>query len=238
MARNQYSAGVRPGRQGWRLIWLSLVLAGGAFLFVYIWSSPVNSFHPLCTYTVNARVSADVEVGGTKLSATVVHQNSRSRNWISIMNSAGCKPRYGSALVYRMPDDRVLIVPARLCPAAEKKLARSGEVDVLQECTGNQATQEAFVVDSATHPRKWRAAVSNRDFRITAMTATSTRSNPSDDIETVAPNLLKSYFGYDRRRSSGVFRSPESLVSYARRYDLKKKRPDNAFEFEVKYEER
>ena len=231
----QHSNGARGGR---RLLWLVLVPAGLFAFAAHVLLSPVNSFHPMCTYTVNARVSAEVEVAGERLSSAVVHQNSRSRQWISIMNSAGCKPRYGSALVYRLANDSVLIVPARLCPAAQKKLARSGEVDVLRQCTGNQATQEAFVVDSATHPRKWRAAVSGRDFRITAMTATSTRSDPSDDIETVAPNLLKSYFGYDRRRSSGVFRSPESLVSYARRYDLKKKRPDNSFEFEVKYEER
>ena len=46
------------------------------------------------------------------------------------MNSAGCKQRYGNALVYRLANDSVLILPARLCYAAEKEFGASGHVDI------------------------------------------------------------------------------------------------------------
>ncbi len=207
--------GEKTRATGRRLPWGSLIVAGLVFFGLWIWFSPPNSFHPLCTYTVNARVSAEVEVSGEKLSSTVVHQNSRSRQWIAIMNSAGCKQRYGNALVYRLANDSVLIIPARLCSAAGKAFAASGHVDVLRSCTGGQARQDrGFIVNSATRPEKWRAATNGVDFRITRMTATSTWSNPTDDIASIAPNLLGAYFKYDRSRSITWSESPETVISY------------------------
>ena len=67
------------------------------------------------------------------------------------------------------------------------------------------------------------------------MTATSTWRHPTDNIESVAPNLLKSEFKYDRARGITWSESPETVIDYARRYDVKKKRPDKSFEFEVRY---
>lgn len=221
-----------------RIPWGPLSLAGVILFGLWIWLSPPNSFHLTCTYTVNAVVSADVEVSGVKLTSTVVHQNSRSRKWISIMNSAGCKQRYGNALVYRLADDRVLIVSARLCYAAEKAFATSGRVDVLQACAGRPARPiRAFIVDSASRPERWRPARNGIDFRMVSMTATSTWRHPADDIASIAPNLLKSYFERDRDRGIKWGDSPETVIDYARRYDIKKQRPDRSFEFKVPYEE-
>ncbi|KUO65028.1 MAG: hypothetical protein APF80_10575 [Alphaproteobacteria bacterium BRH_c36] len=199
-----------------------------------IWRSPVYSFHPTCTYTVNARVIADVDIEGEKLSAAVVHQNSRSRRWIAMMNSAGCQQQYGDALTYRLSDDRVLIIPSRLCRAGERALAQDGQVDILRVCTGKEAVQgSAFMVDFATRPGKWRTVTNGVDFRIIRMTAASTWSNPTDDIASIAPNLLKSAFTYDRNQ---WWYSPERIINFQRRYNEVRHRPGNSFEFEVQYE--
>ena len=197
----------------------------------WIWRSPVYSFHPTCTYTVNARVVADVEVEGERLSAEVVYQNSRSRQWLAQINSAGCKQHYGTALAYKTRNDHVLIVSSRLCYPAEQALARTGEVDILGVCIGKWADREpAFMVDSATRPSKWREAANGIDFRILKMTAVSTWANPVDDIALIAPNLLKSKFSY---RSNQWSKSPERLINFHRRYNEVRHRPDNSFEFEV-----
>lgn len=198
----------------------------------WLWFSPVYSFHPMCTYEVNARVTADIEVEGEMLSATVVHQNSHSRRWISIMNSAGCKQRYGNALTYKLRDDRVLILPSRLCYRRKKSFPRYGEFDVLSSCAGRRDGPDmAFMVDSATQPGRWQIARNGIDFRITRMIATSTWSNPTDDIAAIAPNLLKSKFDYGQNDWS---RSPDPFIEFHRRYD--RSRPRNGFQFEVRNE--
>ena len=237
MSRNAHLPDEKTGATGRRLPWGSLTMTGLVLFGFWIWFSPPNSFHPTCTYTINAVVSAEVEVSGQKLSSTVVHQNSHSRRWISIMNSAGCKQRYGNALVYRLANDNVLIVPARLCPAAQKEFAASGHVDILRSCTRDRGRNDrAFMVDSASRPKKWRGASNGVDFRIVSMTATSTWRHPTDDIASIAPNLLRAYFEHDRRRSVTWSMSPETVIDYSRRYDIKKQRPDKSFEFEVRYE--
>lgn len=237
MSRTVQRPGERPSSTGRRLSWRSLVVPGLILFGVWLWFSPPNSFHPTCSYDVNATVTADVEVEGETLTATVVYQNSRSRGWISIMNSAGCQQRYGDALVYRLPNDSVLIVAAKLCSAAKKEVAASGYVDVSRTCTGKQARQDrAYIVDNASRPETWRPATNGVDFRILRMTATSTWRHPTDEIETIAPNLLKSYFQHDRSRGITWSDTPETVIDYARRYDVKKTRPDKSFEFDVRYQ--
>lgn len=196
-----------------------------------IWRSPTNSFHPTCTYTVNAQVSATVEIEGQKLSSTVIYQNSHSRGWIASMNSAGCKQLYGDALIYRLANDSVLIVRSRICRKGAQELAKTGRVNYLSACTGKQALQDsAFIVDSASRPGRWRAAINGVDFRIDSMTASSTRSNPTDDIASIAPNLLKSDFKYGRQQWS---QSPETTISFQRRYKERRHKPDRNYEFVV-----
>ena len=237
MFRMTQQTGEAPNPTGRRLPWGSLTLAGIVLFGFWLWFSPPNSFHPMCTYSVNAAVTADVEVEGEKLTSTVVYQNSGSRAWISIMNSAGCQQRYGDALVYRLPSDSVLIVAAKLCYAAQKEVAASGHVDVLRACTGKQARQDrAYIVDTADRPETWRPATNGVDFRILSMTATSTWRHPTDDIQSIAPNLLKSYFHNDRSRGIQWSDTPETVIDYARRSDVKKTRPDKSFEFDVRYQ--
>lgn len=238
MSRNASPTNDTPGLAATRvrrprIPWGSLAVAGLIAFGFWLWISPVYSFHPTCTYTVNARITADIEVDGEKLSATVVHQNSRSRGWISIMNSAGCKQRYGNALTFKLKDDRVLILPSRLCYRGQKAFPSSGDFDVLRACAGkNDGPDTAFMVDSATRPARWQVVTNGSDYRIIRMTATSTWSNPTDDIASIAPNLLKSEFKPDPQRS--WTRSPEPLINWHRRYN--RSLAPNGFEFEVRNE--
>ena len=236
MSRESQHTGKMARLSGRRIAWRVSAAAGVVLFCLWILVSPPNSFHPTCTYTVNAHVTAEIEVSGEKLTSTVVHQNSRSRAWISIMNSAGCKQRYGNALVYRLKNDSVLIVAARLCYAAEKEFTAHGHADILRACTGKQARQDrAYIVDSANRPAAWRPATNGVDFRILSMSASSTWRHPTDDIGSIAPNLLKSHFKYDRSRGIKWGDTPETVIDYWRRYDVKKTRPDRSFEFEVRY---
>jgi hypothetical protein len=233
MSRNDDPRGQKPESPSRKPTWGALIAVGLTLMLIAIWRSPPNSFHPLCTYTVNATVSAEVEIGRQKLSSTVVYQNSRSRKWISMINSAGCTQFYGNALTFRLTDDRVLIVPTRVCHKGEEVLATSGRVDVLDVCTGKQAHQDsAFLVYSARHPKKWYAVTNGADFRINNMNAVSTRSSPSDDMASIAPNLLKSDFEYLRQQWP---RSPEKIIPFQRRYNERRHKPDQSYEFEVKY---
>jgi hypothetical protein len=216
-------------------LWRTLAAIGFILLSLAIWHSPTYSFHPFCTYTANARVSADVEIGDQRLSSTVVYQNSRSRSWISTINSAGCRQWYGNALVYRLTNDSVLIVPSRICHKGEQMLAKSGHIDMMTVCTGKQAHQDsAFMVDSASQPRKWRSVTNGVDFRIIGMTADATWSNPVDDISSIAPSLLQSDFKYSKQQWS---RSPEKIIPFQRRYNERRHREDQSYEFEVNNED-
>lgn len=234
MPRNNNLPNSEPGSLGRQRPWGTIFAIGSILLFLAIWQSPTYSLHPTCTYTVNAHVSADVEIGGQKLSSTVIHQNSRSRRWIATINSAGCKQLYGNALTFRLANDSVLIVPSRLCHKGEQELSKSGHVDILRACSGRQAHQDqAFMVDSASQPRKWHSVTNGIDFRIDSMTARSTWRNPDDDIASIAPNLLKSDFKFGRQQWS---RSPEKIISFQRRYNERRYKPGQTYEFEVNNE--
>ena len=197
----------------------SLFIIVGLIVFlIYAWRSPPNTFDPLCTYTVNAHVSADVEISGQTFTANVVYQNSQSRRWISQLNSAGCTQKNGNALVYKLPKDRLLIFPSHLCYPAEKLIQKTGHVDILNACPLERARQNrGFFIDSSENPRRWRHARNGSDYEITRMTATTTWDDPSDNIETVAPKLLSSRFEYGRHIAMTWSKSPEALIPYSRR---------------------
>lgn len=215
-------------------IWRTFGAVSLILIFLIIWQSPTYSFHPLCTYTVNAQISADVVIAGQKLSSTVIYQDGRSRQWIAMINSAGCNPMEGHALTYRLANDRVLIVPAQICHAGARELAKSGRLDILSACTGKQAHQDlAYLVDSATLPSKWTKVTNGVEFNIASMTAASTWSNPRDEIASLAPNLLKSEF---KLNGQSWWWSPERMIPFHRRYNLSRHRPDPSFEFKVNYE--
>ena len=80
---------------------------------------------------------------------------------------------------------------------------------------------------------KWKAVTNGIDFQFASMTAVSTWKSPSDDIASIAPNLLKSNFKYGRQQWSN---SPEKVISFSRRYSERHDKSGQAFEFEVENE--
>jgi hypothetical protein len=103
-----------------------MVMAGlGVVIAGAYWYFPPNTFHPFCTYDLTYRLNATIDVGGRQYSSQVVFQNSHSRRWIEVMNSAGCLPKYGTALPFRLADDRLILLRTGICPTAKNRLSRT-----------------------------------------------------------------------------------------------------------------
>ncbi len=209
-----------------RKVLFAVALAIPVVLVYLFFSMPSYSFHLFCTYTSNSRLAADIRVGGETHTATVVYQNARSRSWIAGLNSAGCRQTHGTVLVYRLNNDRVIMVPSGMCRKAEDLLTSNGQVDVLKACNGRHRRDgDGFAIDSARNPRLWRSIDQGSDFKITRMVAEETWDEPTDEIDTIAPNLLRSTFDY----AGNWWHSPERALPFERRYY-----PAKSFEFKVK----
>jgi hypothetical protein len=131
-----------------------------------------------CTYDLTYRLIATIELDGQRYSSEVVHQRSRSRNWLAAMNMSGCSQTYGTTLSFRLPDHRLILVGSEICWAALRELAGSlgdfssanyvtamvqhRKLDVTSLCTGisrprprDKDVYEGFLIDNADHPTRW-----------------------------------------------------------------------------------
>lgn len=206
-----------------RCVWI----CGGWFFFTLF--LPPYSLHPLCTYSSLYHLKARISFEGRSYSTDVVHQNAMSRAWISTMNSAGCDQPNGKALAFRLANDKVVLIPSRICTSAETILRQRGSVDVLQACrTKRQSYSNGFVIDSAEHPRKWMPISFGKEIQLEEVTATITWDQPYDNLTTIAPSLLKSGFEYGH----DWWASPDRIVSFARRY-----KRNSAFSYRVQKEQ-
>ena len=202
---------------------IPLLLVAAGFLIFFL---PQYTFHPMCTYRSLSKIDSKISVGGKKYSASVVYQNSLSRSGFSSINSSGCKQTHGTALVFRLQNDSVIIVPPVVCRQARKILSSKGETDLLTACASVYSkNKNIFAINSAKQPKSWRYVTSADDFEFVDMTATSTWKYPKDDIDNIAPNILKSRYEGGRSWSQ----SPERALSFKRRYN-----PTKSFKFEVK----
>lgn len=212
-----------------RLRLLSILLGGVACLTALVflaYKSPPYTFHPLCTYRSLSKITVKISVAGEVHRSSVVHQATRSRRWIAIMNSGGCKSSHGTALAFKLNDGNAVLMPSAMCHKAEQELLRTGDVDILEHCKGRREPgRTAYVIESADHPQRWRPVAALDNFRVIEMTAVSTWKSPSDDLDILVPNILKSRFETQGSWSKG----PEKILSYGRRYN-----PSKAFAFEVK----
>lgn len=208
-----------------------LVLGAAACLAALgsiVYAAPPYTFHPFCTYRVLSELTADVVVSGEVYSSSVVYQASQSRKWISVINSSGCKSTHGTALVYKLNNGNVALVPSGMCRKAEAELKRKGSVDIAKTCNRRHRPDGiAYFIDSAEHPKRWRELSSTDDFQIIEMRATSTWKSPRDNIDAVAPNILKSRF----ETKGSWWRSPERFLTFDRRSHSTK-----SFVFDVKKE--
>jgi hypothetical protein len=226
--------------RGWRLF-LVIGLAG-AGLYGWLAIRPSYSFSLLCTYDVTYRVTGTIEVDGARYSSTATHQQSRSREWVQQINSAGCQQTHGTVLSFRLPDDRVVLAGTGICSRALREMSdtkkdyprsyttamREGStVDVGHLCRGigrdpnyKGTSPDGFVIDHADRPGRWegfrfgeKLATSDTVINLASASATAMDISPSDDLDKVAPGLLDASFEY-RNWSA----SPDVVIPFFRRY--------------------
>jgi hypothetical protein len=143
--------------------------------------SPPNTFHPLCTYDLTYRLRVTLEADGKQYASEVVHQKSKSRRWIMTLNSGGCRSSKGTALAFRLADNRLVLIGSTICREAEHILAYGREnvhyeyparamrdrrkVDVSSLCIGvvrsrDRSVQtflkfDGYLIDNADKPTQW-----------------------------------------------------------------------------------
>jgi hypothetical protein len=206
---------------------------------------PPNTFNPLCTYDLTYRLNATIEVGGRQYTSQVVVQGAHSRDWIARINTAGCRSTYGTALPFRLADDRVVLLRPHLCRAARRALAGTEKdyeagnfrramaerrtVEVTRLCNGighdwrsRIRVAEGYLIDNAERPRHWRGfgfghplPPSDEIIRLVRASAQAADIWPSDPLAEVAPGVLKTHFRY-----TDWLDSPEAILSSSRRRSL------------------
>jgi hypothetical protein len=223
------------------LIWSSALTAACGLAFVVYQRSPPNTFNPFCTYRLAYRLNVSLEIGGKQYASEVVRQLSQSRQWISTMNS-GCRQGLGMAMPFRLEDNRLVLISSYICPKALHALADTGKeyrsddfvqamrehrkVDVTSLCVGVSRNRPApysesysgFIIDDADHPKRWRgfnfeSANMKELIRIDSAVAEAIDIAPEDQLDKVAPEVLKTTFTYDNWSAS-----PETLLPLFRRY--------------------
>ena len=157
------------------------------------------------------RLDATIEDGVKYASAATV-QNTFSSKWIEQLNSAGCPPVSGTALAFRLNDDRVVLARARICPKAEKEVRKKGTVDPTRYCEGlvwNPGLRsdradggDGFVIDDGARPRRWERFTfggllksSSSAIQLVSVSAhTVSWARPADEIDRLAPGLFNTQF--------------------------------------------
>lgn len=241
---------VPSAMKGW-LIWGGALAVTLGLLIVTFERAPPNTFSPFCTYTFAYRLNVTIETGGRQYSSTVVRQKLKPREWIKTLG--GCHETLGTALAFRLADNRLALINTYLCQNAWEAFAGTHQnyiyddffdamrerrkVDVASVCMGVSKDKpqrgsyykvQGFVIDNADNPSRWRGLTFDLndvagDFRIVSAVAEAFDSKPEDQLATVAPAILKTEFKYRGERWGN---SPEAMIDFFRRY-----RPDNKFTY-------
>ena len=190
----------------------AILLIGACVVF---WAAPPNTISPFCTYSSQFELQATIKVGDEILKSTVYRQRSMSRKWIETINYAGCLQTYGTVLSFKVRDGRVVLVPTEICQTAERVLLDIGAVDVLGMCGTRLPEKKGFVISTAANPTTWASfdLFKNGQVTLISMLAVATKKWPSDDLDSVAPSLLKTTFD----DGGNWWNSPERLIVSGRR---------------------
>jgi hypothetical protein len=181
---------------------------------------------PFCTYRLNARIEATIEVGDKLYHSNAIYRASQSRDWISPINSGGCTETDGTALVFKLDNDAVILVPNGLCQRAENVFKATGRSDVVADCQGKPRPDgDAFALDSGTAPTLWQPIAWGGDVKLIAMKAERSFGSPKDLLEQNAPGVLDAGFVYD----GNWWQSPERVIPFDRRYNK-----DEPYRFQVR----
>ena len=139
----------------------------------------------------------------------------------------------------RLDDNRLILLSSNICQAAKRAIADGSKrtyaadvaramrehrkVDVAPLCMGisrieiarcqNSVNTDGFLVDNADKPSRWMGFrfddVSGHQFRIVAAIAEAADISPRDDLDKVAPEILKTEFKY-----SNWSDTPERVISF------------------------
>jgi hypothetical protein len=185
----------------------------GAVAALWFWR---DAFDPWCTYRYNAQIEATIEVGGKSYHSTAVYRASKSRKWISGMNTGGCIETKGTALVFKLDSGAVILVPNGLCPKAERAFISEGRSDVVADCKGKPRPDgDAFALDSGTNPALWQPLTWGDDVKLISMNAEQSFGSPSDLLDQNAPGLLDARFD----DNGNWWASPERVITFRRRFN-------------------
>lgn len=235
------------------LIWSGALTVAFGLMLAFYEQAPPYTFNPFCTYDLTYRLNVVLEAEGQQYSSEVVHQLSRSRRWIAEMNSAGCQQTHGTALSFRLANNRLVLISSTICPNAQRAfdatpygynppgsfaqaMREHRRVDLTPLCVSvhrdrprsafDYSEYDGFLIDDADDPARWKgfkldAASSNADehLRIVSAFAEAADDLPKDELDNVAPAVLKTTFKYE-----DWWNSPEKILSFSRRY-----RPDKKF---------
>lgn len=192
------------------------LLCCGVVATLWLLPSTRTAFDPFCTYRVNARIEATIEVGGELYHSQAVYRASQSRDWISVINSGGCKETRGTALVFRLNNDAVILVPNGLCRSAERVFRTEGLSDIVVDCDGKPRPDgDAFALDSGTTPTLWKPLTWGEEVKLISMQAERSFASPDDLLDQMAPGVLDARFD----TNGHWWRSPERVIPFGRRYE-------------------
>src|SRR5262249_6713906 len=199
--------------------------------FVMYERTPPYTFNPFCTYDLTYRLNVTIEADGQQYSSEVVRQLSRSQKWVGTINS-GCQQTRGTALSFRLADNRVVLISSLICPKAQRAFDDTPQkypgsfaqamrehrtVDLTSLCVSLHRDRSpsiggyfaylgygAFMIDVADSPSRWKGlnfddAWSNAEERLRIISAFAEAADisPQDELDRVAPALLKTTYRYD-----------------------------------------
>jgi hypothetical protein len=154
--------------------------------------------------------------------------------------------KHGTALSFRLANNRLVLISSTICPNAQRAFDATPygynppgsfaqamrEHRCASACIGdrprsafNYSRYDGFLIDDADNPARWKgfklnAASSNADehVRIVSAFAEAADDLPKDELNNVAPAVLKTTFKHE-----DWWNSPEKILSFSRRYRPDKK---------------
>jgi hypothetical protein len=220
----------------------AIVAATIASVTAFVRFGPPYALDPFCTYDLDYRLTATIEVDGQQYTSSVTRRLSRSRRWIREMNSAGCQQTHGTALAYRLSDNRAVLVRTDICGEAQqtfadpqrrpyadersfrKAISEQETLDLLRVChgtiqgpsRGQMYAAPAFLLDDADRPAHWWSFHFGDTVQgsVVRLVSANAQALYAEPADDLdgMPGLLDSSFKYKL-----WINSPDSLISFDRR---------------------
>jgi hypothetical protein len=129
------------------IVWLVCAGAITAIAVGYERDQPRFSFNPFCGVRFAYRLDVKIDVKGEQYSSTATSELQQNR----IRTGGVCSQAVGSILPFRLSDNRLVVVYARLCPDAVKKFAGGNEAEPWDQEPKSSRADAAFVASMKEH---------------------------------------------------------------------------------------